>query len=195
MSINMEHIRAVEATLFASEEALSKKDIISHVGEEVDVDVALHALVEHYQGRGIELVKRGGKWHFQTAADLAYLLRKETDQLRKLSRAAIETLSIIAYHAPVSRAEIESIRVMQSEWVKTAGRREVPGRPLLYNITDQFLSHFGLHTRKDLPGLRDLKASGLLDPVDMVMEEMELQLDDDHDDAIEDANDDENDAV
>lgn len=202
----MEHIRAVEATLFASEEALSKKDIISHVGEEVDVDVALHALVEHYQGRGIELVKRGGKWHFQTAADLAYLLRKETDQLRKLSRAAIETLSIIAYHAPVSRAEIESIRgvqiskgtldvLMQSEWVKTAGRREVPGRPLLYNITDQFLSHFGLHTRKDLPGLRDLKASGLLDPVDMVMEEMELQLDDDHDDAIEDANDDENDAV
>lgn len=181
--VDMEHIRAIEATLFASEEPLRSKDIAQYVGDEVDVDAALKEIEEHYQGRGIELVKRGDRWHFQTAADLAYLLRRESDELRKLSRAAIETLSIIAYHGPVSRAEIESIRgvqiskgmldvLMQAEWIKSAGRREVPGRPLIYVITNEFLTHFGLSSRKDLPGIKDLKATGLLDPVDMVMNEM-----------------------
>ncbi len=181
--VDMEHIRAVEATLFASEEPLRSKDIAQYVGDEVDVDAALKAIEEHYHGRGIILVKRGDRWHFQTAADLAYLLRRESDELRKLSRAAIETLSIIAYHGPVSRAEIESIRgvqiskgmldvLMQAEWIKSAGRREVPGRPLIYVVTNEFLTHFGLSSRKDLPGIKDLKATGLLDPVDMVMNEM-----------------------
>ncbi len=181
--VDMEHIRAVEATLFASEEPLRSKDIAQYVGDEVDVDATLKAIEEHYHGRGIELVKRGDRWHFQTAADLAYLLRRESDELRKLSRAAIETLSIIAYHGPVSRAEIESIRgvqiskgmldvLMQAEWIKSAGRREVPGRPLIYVVTNEFLTHFGLSSRKDLPGIKDLKATGLLDPVDMVMNEM-----------------------
>lgn len=181
--VDMDHIRAVEATLFASDTPLRRQDIAQYVGEKIDVDAALRALEEHYQGRGIILVQRGDRWHFQTAADLAYLLRRESDELRKLSRAAIETLSIIAYHGPVSRAEIESIRgvqiskgmldvLMQAEWVKSAGRREVPGRPLIYVTTNEFLTHFGLSSRKDLPGIRDLKASGLLDPVDMVMNEM-----------------------
>lgn len=182
------HIRAVEATLFASEKPLNMKEIIQYVGDDVDVRGALIALQSDYEGRGIELVKRGETWHFQTAADLSYLLRRESDQLRKLSRAAIETLSIIAYHGPVSRADIESIRgvqiskgtldvLMETEWIKSAGRREVPGRPLIYIITNDFLTHFGLGSRKDLPGISDLKASGLLDPVDMAMDQMDLAMD------------------
>lgn len=206
--VDMEHIRAVEATLFASDTPLRRQDIAQYVGEEIDVDAALEALEEHYQGRGIILVQRGDRWHFQTAADLAYLLRRESDELRKLSRAAIETLSIIAYHGPVSRAEIESIRgvqiskgmldvLMQAEWVKSAGRREVPGRPLIYVTTNEFLTHFGLSSRKDLPGIRDLKASGLLDPIDMAMEEFDLHegSEKDPDNANADSNTDNDDDV
>lgn len=206
--VDMEHIRAVEATLFASDTPLRRQDIAQYVGEEIDVDAALEALEEHYQGRGIILVQRGDRWHFQTAADLAYLLRRESDELRKLSRAAIETLSIIAYHGPVSRAEIESIRgvqiskgmldvLMQAEWVKSAGRREVPGRPLIYVTTNEFLTHFGLSSRKDLPGIRDLKASGLLDPIDMAMEEFDLHegSEKDMDNANADSNTDNDDDV
>ncbi len=183
--MDKQDIRAVEATLFASEKPLTIREIEQYVENDIDVKQALNVLQEDYDGRGIELVKRGDQWHFQTAADLSYLLRKESDQLRKLSRAAIETLSIIAYHGPVSRAEIESIRgvqiskgtldvLMETEWVKAAGRREVPGRPLIYIVTNDFLTHFGLNSRKDLPGISDLKASGLLDPVDMAMEELDL---------------------
>ena len=131
----------------------------------------------HYAGRGVELVERGGRWHFQTAADLAHILRREREESRKLSRAAVETLAIIAYHEPVSRAEIEAIRgvqiskgtldvLMEAGWVRPAGRREVPGRPLTYATTQEFLTHFGLESRRDLPGIDDLKAAGLLDPVD-----------------------------
>lgn len=185
MSENMDHIRAVEATLFASESPMNITEIAAYVEQDVDVAAILIELQSHYEGRGIELVKRGDRWHFQTAADLVYLLRRETDQLRKLSRAAIETLSIIAYHGPVSRAEIESIRgvhiskgtldvLMEALWIKSAGRRDVPGRPLIYVITNEFLTHFGLSSRKDLPGIRDLKASGLLDPIDIAMEEFDL---------------------
>ncbi|RDV06512.1 SMC-Scp complex subunit ScpB [Sphingorhabdus pulchriflava] len=174
-------VRAVEATLFASDAPMTVEQIRAYVGEEVDVPDALSKLEEHYQGRGIELVKRGKTWHFQTAADLAHLLRREREESRKLSRAAVETLAIIAYHEPVSRAEIEAIRgvqiskgtldvLMEAGWVRPAGRREVPGRPLIYATTQEFLAHFGLTSRRDLPGLADLKAAGLLDPVDLALE-------------------------
>jgi segregation and condensation protein B len=184
-------VRAVEATLFASGEPLSAADIAEHVGPDVDVAEALSILEEHYRGRGIELVERGKRWHFQTAPDLAHILRREREDVRKLSRAAVETLAIIAYHEPVSRAEIEAIRgvqiskgtldvLMEAGWVRPAGRREVPGRPLTYATTGGFLTHFGLESRRDLPGLDDLKAAGLLDPIDAALEQMEqLELETD----------------
>jgi segregation and condensation protein B len=168
--------RAVEAALFASETPLSLSDIQVYVGEG-EVEAALRGLAERYEGHGIELVERGGRWHFQTAPDLAHLLRRTREEPRRLSRAATETLAIIAYHEPVSRAEIEAIRgvqiskgtldvLMEAGWVRTAGRRESPGRPLLYATTPEFLTHFGLASRRDLPGIDDLKAAGLLDPLD-----------------------------
>ena len=138
-----------------------------------------------YEGRGIELVERGGRWLMQTAPDLGYILRREREEPRKLSRAGIETLAIIAYHEPVSRAEIEAIRgvqiskgtldaLIEAGWIKPAGRREVPGRPLTYATTPAFLDHFGLASRKDLPGIDDLRAAGLLDPIDLAMEQAHL---------------------
>jgi segregation and condensation protein B len=171
-----ELLRAIEATLFASAEPLTVAELEEHVGEG-DVQTALGRLAAHYEGHGIELVERGGRWHFQTAPDLAHLLRRTRQEPRRLSRAATETLAIIAYHEPVSRAEIEAIRgvqiskgtldvLMEAGWVRTAGRRESPGRPLLYATTHEFLSHFGLGSRRDLPGIDDLKAAGLLDPLD-----------------------------
>ena len=179
-----EFVRSVEATVFASAEPLTLADIELHVGEG-DVTAALAELAERYQGHGIELVERGGRWHFQTAPDLAHLLRRTREEPRRLSRAATETLAIIAYHEPVSRAEIEAIRgvqiskgtldvLMEAGWVKTAGRREAPGRPLLYATTGEFLTHFGLSSRKDLPGIDDLKAAGLLDPLDEAALALEL---------------------
>ncbi len=171
-----EFLRAVEATLFASSEPLTADEIGNHVGEG-DVAAALAELAARYQGHGIEIVERGGRWHFQTAPDLAYLLRRSREEPRRLSRAATETLAIIGYHEPVSRGEIEAIRgvqiskgtldvLMEAGWVRTAGRREGPGRPLLYATTPEFLTHFGLASRRDLPGIDDLKAAGLLDPLD-----------------------------
>jgi segregation and condensation protein B len=178
--------RAVEAVLFASEHPLSIDEIKAHVGRDADVRGALVALEALYAGRGIELARRGDRWHFQTAADLAHLLRRDREESRKLSRAGIETLAIIAYHEPVTRAEIEAIRgvqiskgtidvLMEAGWVRPAGRREVPGRPLIYATTPGFLSHFGLASRRDLPGIDDLKAAGLLDPVDLAFETMESE--------------------
>ncbi|WP_373475518.1 SMC-Scp complex subunit ScpB [Sphingorhabdus sp.] len=178
-------VRAVEATLFAAEHPMTAENIRNYVGDTVDVPAALNKLCEHYGGRGIELVQRGNSWHFQTAADLAHLLRREREETRKLSRAAVETLAIIAYHEPVSRAEIEAIRgvqiskgtldvLMEAGWVRPAGRREVPGRPLIYATTSGFLTHFGLTSRKDLPGIDDLKAAGLLDPIDMALGDMQF---------------------
>jgi segregation and condensation protein B len=183
-------VRAVEAALFAAAEPLGVDDIAAYVGEGVDVPAALAELAGHYAGRGIELVERGRRWHFQTAADLASVLRREREETRKLSRAAVETLAIIAYHEPVSRAEIEAIRgvqiskgtldvLMEAGWVRPAGRREVPGRPLTYATTQEFLTHFGLASRRDLPGLDDLKAAGLLDPVDLAFERLAGGEDDD----------------
>ena len=179
-------VRAVEATLFAAEEPLGVDDVAAYVGGGVDVTAALAELQAHYAGRGIELVERGGRWHFQTAADLAHILRREREDSRKLSRAAVETLAIIAYHEPVSRAEIEAIRgvqisrgtldvLMEAGWVRPAGRREVPGRPLTFATTQEFLTHFGLQSRRDLPGIDDLKAAGLLDPVDTALERLGLE--------------------
>ena len=179
-------VRAVEATLFAAAEPMSAGEVAAYVGEGVDVAGLLEELAEHYAGRGINLVERGGRWHFQTAADLAHLLRREREDARKLSRAAVETLAIIAYHEPVSRAEIEAIRgvqisrgtldvLMEAGWVRPAGRREVPGRPLTYATTAGFLAHFGLASRRDLPGLDDLKAAGLLDPIEAAMGQLELE--------------------
>jgi segregation and condensation protein B len=189
-----EFVRAVEATIFASADPLSVEEIQRHAGEG-DVEAALRTLAEIYAGRGIELVERGGRWHFQTAPDLAHLLRRTREEPRRLSRAATETLAIIAYHEPVSRAEIEAIRgvqiskgtvdvLMEAGWVRTAGRREGPGRPLLYGTTQEFLTHFGLSSRKDLPGIDDLKAAGLLDPLDEgVFEALgQLQLESDEED-------------
>ncbi|WP_294252941.1 SMC-Scp complex subunit ScpB [uncultured Sphingomonas sp.] len=177
-------VRAVEAVLFASEAPMSVDEIRAYVGPEVDIRAALAALGDFYAGRGIELVRRGDRWHFQTAADLAHLLRRDREDSRKLSRAGIETLAIIAYHEPVTRAEIEAIRgvqiskgtidvLMEAGWVRPAGRREVPGRPLMYATTAGFLSHFGLASRRDLPGIEDLKAAGLLDPVDLALEQLD----------------------
>jgi segregation and condensation protein B len=180
--------RAVEAALFASTEPMSAGDIAAHVGVDADVKGALADLAGRYDGRGINLVERGGRWHFQTAPDLAHILRREREEARKLSRAGIETLAIIAYHEPVSRAEIEAIRgvqiskgtldvLMEAGWVRPAGRREAPGRPLTYATTPAFLAHFGLESRRDLPGIEDLKAAGLLDPVDLAFESLEMRGD------------------
>ena len=176
MSEGDDLLRAVEATLFAAEAPMTAEALSAHLGG-ADVRDVLRQLAEHYRGRGIALVERGRRWHFQTAPDLAHLLRREREQQRRLSRAATEVLAIVAYHEPVSRAEIESIRgvqtsggtldvLMEAGWVRVAGRREVPGRPVIYATTPEFLAHFGLESRRDLPGIDELKAAGLLDPVD-----------------------------
>jgi segregation and condensation protein B len=171
--------RAIEAALFAAEEPMSVEDLAHFLGDASNADVrdALVTLAEHYEERGVRLVERGKRWHFETASDLAHLLRREKEHVRRLSRAATEVLAIIAYHEPVSRAEIESIRgvqtsggtldvLMEAGWVKIAGRREVPGRPTIYATTPEFLDHFGLTSRRDLPGIAELRATGLLDPID-----------------------------
>lgn len=175
--------RALEAALFAAEDALTIDQIASHLGDadKGELRAALARLTDFYAPRGIHLVERGKRWHFQTAPDCAHLLRKEKESLRKLSRAATEVLAIIAYHEPVSRAEIESIRgvqtsggtldvLMEAGWVKPAGRREVPGRPVIYATTPEFLRHFGLESRRDLPGIDELRATGMLDPVEDAFE-------------------------
>jgi segregation and condensation protein B len=190
-----EAVRAVEAALFAAAEPLSAADVAAHVGLGVDVPAALARLEQDYAGRGVNLVERGGRWHFQTAPDMAHILRRERDEPRRLSRAAVETLAIIAYHEPVSRAEIEAIRgvqisrgtldvLMEAGWVRPAGRREAPGRPLTYATTQDFLAHFGLESRRDLPGLDDLKAAGLLDPIEAALADMgQLELEGEDEEA------------
>ena len=195
--------RAVEATLFAAEAPMTPDAIAAHLGGlgTGDVREALALLETRYRARGVHLVERDKRWHFETAPDLAHLLRREKEQVRRLSRAATEVLAIIAYHEPVSRAEIESIRgvqtsagtldvLMEAGWIKLAGRREVPGRPVIYATTPEFLDHFGLASRRDLPGIEELRAAGLLDPVD---EALEASMRFDPDDADErGAEDDEN---
>ena len=169
-----EELRLLEAMLFASAEPLDEKALTERLPPQVDIHAALLRLQEDYATRGVNLVRINGKWTFRTAGDLAWLLSKETIEARKLSRAAIETLAIIAYHQPVTRTEIEDIRgvstskgsidvLLQTGWIRPRGRRKSPGRPLTYGTSEAFLSHFGLDALTDLPGLEELKGSGLLD--------------------------------
>lgn len=169
-----EKLRILEALLFAAAEPLDESKLKSHLAEDEDISALLDELQGFYAGRGVNLVKVGGKWHFRTADDLAYLLERYAVEERRLSKAALETLSIIAYHQPVTRAEIEQVRgvstsvgtldiLLQTGWIRLRGRRRAPGRPVTYGTTDVFLSHFGLESIKDLPGLNELRASGLLD--------------------------------
>ncbi len=167
-------IRLIEALIFASTEPVSEKALASHFGEGPDVGVLLKRLQGDYAGRGVNLVERDGFWAFRTAADLADRMRIERTQLRKLSRAAIETMAVIAYHQPVSRAEIETIRgvatargtldvLIEAGWIKPGRRRDTPGRPGTWVTTEGFLDHFSLESLRDLPGVDELKATGLLD--------------------------------
>ena len=169
-----EELRLLEAMLFASAEPLDEKSLAARLPQGIDVHAALVRLQEEYAPRGVNLVRIGGKWTFRTANDLSWLLSKETVETRKLSRAAIETLAIIAYHQPVTRAEIEELRgvstskgsvdvLLETGWIRPRGRRKSPGRPLSYGTSEAFLSHFGLDAVGDLPGLEELKGAGMLD--------------------------------
>jgi segregation and condensation protein B len=160
--------------LFASAEPLDEKDLAARLPQGTDVREALLRLRADYAGRGVNLVRIGGKWTFRTAVDLSWLLSKETTETRKLSRAAIETLAIIAYHQPVTRTEIEELRgvstskgsvdvLLQTGWIRPRGRRKAPGRPVTYGTTEAFLSQFGLDAVSDLPGMEELKGAGLFD--------------------------------
>ncbi|NCF79867.1 MAG: SMC-Scp complex subunit ScpB [Alphaproteobacteria bacterium] len=172
--VEAEDIRIVEAVLFAAEEPLDAPNIADKLAANADVPAIMQAIGEKYAEAGFNLQKTGNKWVFRSAPDLAHALQKHVLQQRRLSRAALETLAIIAYHQPVTRAEIEDIRgvsiskgtldvLLESEWVKIRGRRRVPGRPVTYGTSDNFLLHFGLEGLSDLPGLEELKAAGLLD--------------------------------
>ena len=171
---NPEHLRMVEALLFAASEPLDIKALSTSLPEGADVPGLLKTLEEVYENRGVNLCCVAGKYQFRTASDLAFLLRKEQPEQKRLSKAAIETLAIIAYHQPVTRAEIEDIRgvamskgtidiLMEIGWIKIRGRKRTPGRPVTYATTDVFLEHFGLASLVDLPGAAEMKAAGLLD--------------------------------
>ncbi|MBN9433149.1 MAG: SMC-Scp complex subunit ScpB [Bosea sp.] len=167
-------LRMAEAILFASAEPLSAAEIGERLPDGSDVKALLRELQLAYSGRGVNLVEVAGKWMFRTAGDLAFLLQTEAEEPKKLSRAALETMAIIAYHQPVTRAEIEEIRsvttskgtldvLLETGWVRMRGRRRVPGRPITYGTTEAFLVHFGLEAVGDLPGLEELRGAGLLD--------------------------------
>jgi segregation and condensation protein B len=174
MSEQPQNIRVVEAMLFAATEPLDEATFATRLPEGTDIPAILEEIRENYAARGVNLVQVAQRWAFRTAPDLAFLLRKEVQDVRRLSRAGVETLAIIAYHQPVTRAEIEEIRgvavnkgtldvLMETEWVRPVGRRQTPGRPVTYGTTPEFLNHFGLASIKDLPGLAELKAAGLLE--------------------------------
>jgi segregation and condensation protein B len=169
-----EKLRVIEALLFAAAEPLDETRLASHLTEGDDVAALLADLQATYAGRGINLVRVSGKWTFRTSEDLSYLLERHAKEERRLSKAALETLAIIAYHQPVTRAEVEEIRgvttsggtldiLLETGWVRPRGRRRAPGKPITYGTTDRFLNHFGLDSIKDLPGLAELKGAGLLD--------------------------------
>jgi segregation and condensation protein B len=169
-----QHLRIVEAVLFATAEPVDTDYIRSFLPEGAEVDRLLSDLQANFANRGVHLVEVAGKWHFRTADDLGYILRRESVEQRKLSKAAMETLAIIAYHQPVTRAEIEDIRgvaiskgtldiLLEVGWVKMRGRRKTPGRPVTYGTTEGFLGHFGLNEVGDLPGLQELRGAGLLE--------------------------------
>jgi segregation and condensation protein B len=169
-----EELRILEAVLFAADEPLDEKALAGRLPAGVDVHALLVQLQEDYAPRGVNLVRVGGKWSLRTAGDLAWILTRETVVTKKLSRAAIETLAIVAYHQPVTRAEIEEIRgvstskgtldvLLEIGWVRLRGRRKAPGRPVTYGTTETFMSHFGLDALTDLPGVDELKGAGLID--------------------------------
>jgi segregation and condensation protein B len=169
-----QHLRVIEAILFAAEAPVALDKLIGFLPEGTDVAGLLSDLQTNYANRGVNLVQIAGEWTLRTAEDLSFVLRRETFEQKKLSKAALETLSIVAYHQPVTRADIEEIRgvaiskgtldiLMEIGWVKMRGRRRTPGRPVTYGTTDAFLSHFGLNEVMDLPGLHELKGAGLLD--------------------------------
>jgi segregation and condensation protein B len=169
-----EKLRMLEALLFAAAEPLDEARLGQRLGLGEELPALLEELKGFYASRGINLVRVAGKWAFRTAADLAYLLEQQATEERRLSKAALETLAIIAYHQPVTRAEIEEIRgvttskgtldvLMETGWIRPRGRRRAPGKPVTYGTTDAFLNHFGLDSIKDLPGLAELKGAGLLD--------------------------------
>jgi segregation and condensation protein B len=167
-------LRIIEALIFASAEPVSERDIALRLPEGVELAPLMAELEAHYAARGFNLVRRGDSWAFRTASDLAETLKVERTQERRLSRAAVETLAIIAYHQPVTRAEIEEIRgvalskgtldtLFAAGWIRPKGRRRTPGRPLTWATSDGFLDHFGLESLSDLPGIKELEAAGLLD--------------------------------
>lgn len=169
-----EQERMVEAVLFASAEPVTVGELNARMPHGCDAAEALALLAKRYEGRGVRLVRVGDAWAMRTAPDLGFLMRKETVETRKLSRAAIETLAIIAYHQPVTRAEIEEIRgvsvsrgtidqLLELEWIRFGRRRMTPGRPVTFVVTQNFLDHFGLESARDLPGLKELRAAGLLE--------------------------------
>ena len=169
-----EALRIAEALLFAAAEPLGREELAGRLPEGADIDTILADLRERYAGRGVNLVQVAGKWSFRTAGDLSFVLSRDVVEPRKLSRAAMETLAIIAYHQPVTRAEIEEIRgvatskgtldlLLETGWIRLRGRRKAPGRPVTYGTTPAFLSHFGLDAVEDLPGLEELKGAGLLE--------------------------------
>ena len=176
MSERAQQLRLVEALLFAAAEPLDEEALARHLGDVADIPELLGELAERYGRRGVNLVRLAGGWAFSTAPDLAPKLRIERPVVRKLSRAAVETLAVIAYHQPVTRAEIEEIRgvalakgtidtLMEAGWVHPKGRRAAPGRPLLWVTTPGFLAHFGLDSLSELPNLDELRSTGLLDLV------------------------------
>lgn len=171
---NEEKLRLLEAVLFAAGEPLDEKTLQSRLPEGADVKALLGELIAFYAPRGVNIVKVAGKWALRTAADLGHLMKADVSEPRKLSRAAIETLAIVAYHQPVTRAEVEEIRgvtiskgtldvLIETGWVRLRGRRRAPGRPVTYGTTEDFLIHFGLESIDDLPGLDELKGAGFLE--------------------------------
>ncbi|MBI1196638.1 MAG: SMC-Scp complex subunit ScpB [Phenylobacterium sp.] len=173
MSDRMETAREIEALLFAAAGPLTEADLARRLPEGADVAGAIEELTARYEGRGVVLAQVAGGWRFQTAEDLAWLMTEERDEPRRLSKAAQETLAIIAYHQPVTRAEIEAVRGVQASrgtldvllelgLVRMRGRRRTPGRPVTYGTTDAFLEHYGLASLADLPGMAEMKAAGLL---------------------------------
>lgn len=174
MSVELEHLRLVEALIFASAGPVAEKALAERLPEGTDLGAILDRLAADYAPRGITLVRRGDKWAFRTATDLAGQLAIEQTETRRLSRAAIEVLAIIAYHQPITRAEIEEVRgvalskgtldlLLEAGWIRPRGRRRTPGRPLQWGTSDGFLDHFGLEGLDNLPNLKELKAAGLLD--------------------------------
>lgn len=170
----VEQERMVEAILFATAEPVTVRELTDRMPHGSDPAEALVMLRKRYEGRGVRVVKVDDAWAIRTASDLGFLMQKETVETRKLSRAAIETLAIVAYHQPVTRAEIEEVRgvsvsrgtvdqLIEMEWIRFGRRRMTPGRPVTYVVTQHFLDHFGLENARDLPGLKELRAAGLLD--------------------------------